>query len=232
MAYKNAFIKLACSSLILLPSFGDTITVSIQSSSLASNPNGPFTLEFQLTDGSGTSDGNNTILLSTFAFNGATLAQTSLSGGASATSSPFLLSLTDSSFFNDAQFQFLNPGAALSFQLTYTVNPDDGTPDVFTMLLLDSSLNPVPTLNPVDGISILEIDLPTTNPGAGALVQAYGVDLSNSSGVTVPAPLVGPVGAVPEPSTLLPTLLALTFLVAIHRRILRNRTRPTLTSFK
>ncbi len=44
--------------------------VSLDTSSLIGNAAGPFSLDFQFNDGSGTNDGNNTVTLTNFAFGG------------------------------------------------------------------------------------------------------------------------------------------------------------------
>src|SRR5579871_5069955 len=75
-----------------------TFTVSIDTSALMGNPGGPFSLDFQLTDGSGTNDGNNTATLSNFNFGvGAATGTANLSGGASGSLSSGI-TLTDNSF--------------------------------------------------------------------------------------------------------------------------------------
>ena len=46
------------------------MNVSLGTSALIGHPAGPFSLDFQLLDGAGTNDGNNTATLSQFVFGG------------------------------------------------------------------------------------------------------------------------------------------------------------------
>jgi hypothetical protein len=105
----------------VLPAFGDTIT--IDTSSLIGDPNGPFVMDFQFTDGNGIGDGNNTVTLSNFSDpRSLTLVPGSVTGGVTVNSGPFSFSMTDTSFFNEVQFT-LNPDAILSFDLPLTQHP-------------------------------------------------------------------------------------------------------------
>jgi hypothetical protein len=47
-------------------------TVTLDTSALGALPNGPFSLGFELADGSGTGDGNNSVVLSDFQFGSGT----------------------------------------------------------------------------------------------------------------------------------------------------------------
>jgi hypothetical protein len=173
---------------------------TLNTSSLISNPNAPFTLDFSFTDGSGTGDGNNTITLSNFAAGAGSLTQSSISGEVTVNASPFSIMLEDSSFFNDVQFTFV-PDATFSFQLNATSNADSGTPDTFTLAILDRNLNNIPTTNPNNGIAFVEVDLPTTNPANGTQVILSGT-VANSDDVDIPAPT-----GTPEPPTFVSILV-------------------------
>ena len=170
---------------------------TLDTSSLIGNPNAPFTLDLSFTDGAGTGDGNNTITLSNFALGAGSLTESSISGGFTVNASPFRIALKDSSFFNDVQFTFV-PDAMFSFQLDATSNPDSGTPDTFTLAILDKDLNNIPTMNPNNGIAFVEADLPTTNPANGTQVILSGT-AANSDDVAIPTPT-----GIPEPSTFVP----------------------------
>ena len=131
--------------LVLLTSimtFADVVT--LDTSSLIGNPSGPFTLDFTFIDGSGTGDGNNTITLSDFVLGAGSLTLSSSTGGVTVGASPFTVTLTDTSFYNDVQFTFV-PDTSLSFDIEATSNPDDGTPDSFTLGILDRGLINIPT---------------------------------------------------------------------------------------
>jgi hypothetical protein len=188
-------IRFAIALFASLTAFGGTV-YTFDTSSLVGNPNAPFTLDFNFNDGSGAGDGNNTVTLSSFVLGAGSLTQSSISGGVTVNASPFSVTLTDNSFFNDVQFTFV-PDTSLSFQIDYTANPDDGTPDTFTVAILDRNLINVPTTNPNNGIAFIELDLPTANPTAGTQLILSG-STQNSDGVNIPPPTSG---AVPEPST-------------------------------
>src|ERR1700730_15819533 len=101
--------------LVLMASqvFGDSIYfVSVDTSTLPS-AQGPYQLYLNLLDGSGTGDGNNTVILDTFACTGI-----SLSGCPSG-----VFSLTDSSFSTVTTLGF-TAGGKLAFELALTGNLD------------------------------------------------------------------------------------------------------------
>jgi hypothetical protein len=111
---------------------------------LAGHTAGPFSLEFQLNDGSGTNDGNNTASLSNFLFNGgAAVGSPTLNGGASGNLTSGV-TLTDNSFFN--QFiQGFTAGSTLSFRLSLSTNVGSGgTPDQFSFAILDKTGTEIP----------------------------------------------------------------------------------------
>jgi hypothetical protein len=191
--------------------------VAVESGPLIGQSAGPFALELQFNDGSGTSDGNNTAILSGFFFGGGgpTGTATTLGGVFGALGSS--ISMTDSSFFN--QFiQGLTPGASLSFQLALTTNVDGGgVPDEFSLSILDSSGFEIPTLGPGNALVIIDLgsDIPT--------ISTYRTNTSqnpNAGGppIDIAAPQVTPV---PEPSTL--PLLAIGVLVLAIMTRLRKR---------
>lgn len=183
----------------VLPAFGDTI-FTIDTSTLISNPNGPFIMDFQFSDFSGGGDGNNTVTLSNFSDpSSLTFVPGSAFGGVTVNSGPFSVTMTDSSFFDEVQFT-LNPDATLSFDFQSTQNPEPGTPDTFIFDILDSSLNNIPTTNVNNGIAFIEVDLPTTDPTAATQIITS-ASTTNSDNVVIGAPSSGS-SSVPEPSTL------------------------------
>ena len=181
---------------IAAAAFGDTI--SIDTSSLEGNINAPFTLDLQLSDGSGSNDGNNTVTLSDFNVGSGSLTLASTSGGGVFSNSPLQVQLTDNSFFNDVQFT-IDPGATLSFDLSATSNADAGTPDVFTLAILDSGYSDLPTSNVNNGIALVEYDFPTVSPTGTAELILSGTN-STFDGVTIPTPQTGTLSSTPEPS--------------------------------
>jgi hypothetical protein len=202
--------RLILSTLIATAAFGSTI--SIDTASLEGNPNAPFTLDFQFTDGGG-AGADNTITLSDFNLGGGSLTLVSSSPGVTIDSGPFGIEMTDSSFFGDAEFTFV-PGPTLSFNLSATSNADAGTPDVFALAILDSGFNDLPTTNQNNGIALVEYDFPTTDPSGAAQLILSGT-VANSDGVTIPAPSV--VSSTPEPAGLFWILTALPILLRLRR---------------
>jgi hypothetical protein len=193
--------------LAVTPAFSSSLSFVIDTSTLIGNPTGPFILDFQFTDGSGTGDGNNTVTLSTFSDPASLMVvPSSETGGVILAGSPFGFTMTDSSFFNEISF-LLAPDSSLGFRFDSTDNPESGTPDTFIVDLLDSSFNNIPTTNPNNGIALIEVDLPTTNPASGTQVITSG-SLANSDGVVFAAPTESSV-ATPEPSTLATMMLGL-----------------------
>jgi hypothetical protein len=174
-------------------------SVSLNTSPLVGEAAGPFSLAFEFTDGSGTGDANNTVILSSFQFGvgGSASGLPSAFGGAAGDTSSGI-TLIDSSFFN-ALVQPFNPGSMLGFILDTTTNVDAGpTPDEFSFSILDSSGGPIPTLGFVDAFLVLDID--SSTPTA----QTFSSDPSTppqggGGGITMDAPQAT-IGT-PEPGT-------------------------------
>lgn len=168
---------------------GISVNVSINTSGLPTTPGSE--IFFIFTDGSGTGDANNTATLNTFALGGGTVGAVDFSntfGGASGDISS-AVSLTDSSFTNVFAETF-SAGASLSFLLNLTTNVDaGGTPDQFSVSIVDPSGNFLLPSDPLTG-NLLAINLDSANPSVSTF----------SSLVNVSTP--GPVST-PEPATLL-----------------------------
>lgn len=209
----------------------DTIfTVTMNTAPLAVAPGsaaGPFSMFFQLTDGSGLNDANNTATLSNFQFGGGSVgacpANCITSGGASGSAASSIV-LTDTTFFS-ALDQGFTPGSSLSFQVDLTTNVDSGgTPDLFSFSLLDNSGFSLPTLDPTGADTLLTVNVDSSNPA----ILTYGSDAarSTSGGVTVSlaAPVLGTPGSqtVPEPDSLLWIGGGLAGLVFVPRRKTRR----------
>jgi len=147
--------------------------VDINTASLVGNASGPFSLDFQLNDGSGTGDGNNTATINNFAFgSGGATGTANLSGGASGNLSS-AVSLTDTSAFNEF-YQTFNTGSTLSFDVTLTLNSDSGpTPDSFAFVILDNTLSNIPTTGVGDSYLLVNLGPTpsiTTGPSASPAV--------------------------------------------------------------
>jgi hypothetical protein len=164
-------------------------TVMVNTAGLIGSPSAPFSLDFQLTDGSGTGDGNNTATVSGFAFGGGGPSGGAFTTGGVGGDLGSAVTLTDSAPFQFPYefYQGFTPGATLSFNVSITGNADAGlTPDGFSFAILDNNLFNIPTTG--IGDSLVQINLgaaPQVNLGQG----------TGPEGVSVS------VVAAPEPST-------------------------------
>jgi hypothetical protein len=173
--------------------------VSLQTSALIGHPAGPFALELQFNDGSGTGDANNTATLSDFALAGGSASGPTTTFGGVAGTIGTSVTMIDSSFFNQFTEGF-TPGTSLSFQLKLTTNLDSGgVPDEFSLSILDSSGVEIPTLGPANAFLIMDIDSdsPSTftfasdtsqNPNAGGPPIAIGAPILTTPSSQVPEP--------------------------------------------
>jgi hypothetical protein len=203
--------------------------VSMDTSALIGQPNppGPFYLDFQFTDGSGTSDGNNTARIGNFHFDsgGALVGSPTTAGGVSGDLSG-TLTLTDSSFFTEYTQQF-TPGDPMHFDMFVTLNPDSGAPDELSFALLetDTSGNLVEIPTTAANNAFLTVDLTTPGPS----IQTAGTPLGFNLTINPPT-VTAPSGSTPEPDTLV--LLAGMGVSAVglllHRRQVRHRCRNVL----
>lgn len=189
------------------------VDVSLDTSSLAGNSGSPFVLDLQLNDGSGTSDANNTAVVTQLSFGtGSAVGVPQVGGGA--TASAGTVTLADSGFVNFFDQSF-TPGSKLSFDLNLTTNVDAGpTPDEFSMSLFDAAGNMIPTTGLLSAFLVIDIDsnAPTIQTFAGS-----------GDFAAIGAPIVGPIappgGSAPEPGT-----VALLGLAGIG--LLRTRRKP------
>jgi hypothetical protein len=175
--------------------------ISMNTAPLIGDAAGAFSLEFQLNDGSGIGDKNNTANLTNFLFTGGTaVGSPTLTGGATGNLTSGA-SLTDSSFFNQFIQEF-TPGNTLSFRLSLSTNVDSGgTPDEFSLAILDHTGSEIPTKSLFD--VFVQIDIDSTNP----LIHTFATDVSRKPAggggpIDIAAPTVTPVNSVPEPSML------------------------------
>jgi hypothetical protein len=190
----------------------DTIyDISLNTSALQGNANGPFALDFQLTSGDTTSGILNIASLSQFSFGNSGSAGAgqpfSNSGNASGSlASTVSLSTSGGTFFNEFSQNFV-PGNTLSFQLDLSNHPQSGpTPDEFTFQLIDGTTSEVTTTDPSGSNSLIVVDL----NGATVVPQIY---TTTSDGVSI-SPVV--TSAAPEPGTCL--LLSAVIIIAAIKR--------------
>jgi|SRR5689334_4464155 PEP-CTERM motif len=158
--------------------------VSLNTSSISGSP---FTVAFQLTDGSGTLDANNTVTISglDFGTGGSASGAANLISGATGNSASGF-TLTDSDFFNAVEQQFI-AGSMLSFTFDLTGNFDGITPDEFAF-----SIEEIATSDPGGALVIADVGNTPQTFAASSPYQALGS-----------AQLATPTSSVPEPSSLL-----------------------------
>ena len=187
-------------------------TVSLNTAPLIGHAAGPFSLDFQLNDGSGIGDANNTAIVTNFNFGvgGAPASSPSSAGGASGNLST-AVSLTDSGFLNYLLQQF-TPGNTLSFTIQLTTNVESPTPDQFSFGILDSGGNEIPTLGPGD--AFLTVDLSSGTPTNSYASDPSRTPVAGGSAINIAKPVV-----IPEPAIVALVSLALAgFLVLNCRR--------------
>jgi len=205
------FLTLLCCS---VGQAGVIYSISINTAPLIGHPAAPFALEFQLNDGKGTGDANNTAMLTGFSFGGGgPSGSPTLTGGATGNATSGI-TLTDSSFYNEL-VQGFTPGSILTFQLSLTTNVDTGgTPDQFSFAFLDKTATEIPTLASFVDVFV-QIDITSANP----TVQTFASDMSRGpAGGGSPINIAAPVVAlVPEPTTILLSVFGLLTLLAWRR---------------
>jgi hypothetical protein len=178
----------------------------------------PFYLDFQLTDGSGSGDGNNTAWLSNFNFHGGVPMGATAGAGTFTGNLSSSVSLSDRSFFNEF-YQAFTPGSFLQFDLNLTTRVDSGLfPDSFAFAILDSTLFNLPTLS---GGSDVFASIDITGPSAVVHTFASNGSVAPAAGgpmIVLPAPTAT---AIPEPSTygcFAAVALAFTAVLRLRRR--------------
>ena len=187
-----------------------TFNVSLDTSALVGHPSGPFYLDFQLIDGSGIGNGNNTALVSDFQFGGggADGSATTIGGASGDLTSG--ITLVDTEFWNEL-YQAFTPGSWLSFAVTLSANAESGfAPDMFSFSILDSSLWNIPTQAYDWSDSLLQITL----DGPNTFAETFGGD-GDYDGIGAPTATAA---AVPEGSTYGIGLISLIVLIAARTR--------------
>jgi hypothetical protein len=195
-----ALVTLISGPLCARPASADLILdVTLDTTALTVGPGGPFSLFFQLIDGSGLGNADNTVTLSGFSFgSGGAEGSPTLEGDATGDLGTSV-TLVDGAFFN-AFLQGFTPGGVLSFALSITTNVDaSGTPDAFAFSILDGGGFPLASLDPTLADTLMTIVLDSSNPA----VLTYGSDPARGS-LEVSAPVVSqvPQVSVPEPASL------------------------------
>jgi len=164
--------------------------IHLDTSALIANSAGPFYLDFQLNDGAGLGNNDNTAVLSAFDFHGgAALTDVNAFGGATGDLAS-TVTLHDSSFLNEF-FQSFTPGQSLDFHLTLSTTVDTPTPDLFVFSILDRNTFTIATTAASDALIEITID------GLTPSLQTYAGDVAGG-GIALDAPSIA---AVPEPAT-------------------------------
>lgn len=172
---KTTFRALALMAALLatVAAKADTsFSVSLDTSTLIGNPAGPYSLDFQLNDGSGFGDGNNWASVSNFQFGGGSASGSpTLIGGASGSLSSSV-ALTDTDPLFNEFYQAFIPGAWLSFSVHLSTNfLIGGTPDLFSFAILDGNLMNLPTQS-VGTDSFLSVGIDSATPTVTAAASA------------------------------------------------------------
>lgn len=183
--------------------------VDIATSALVGHASAPFSLDLQLIgDSSGGTP--NTITIDHFTFGGGSASGAATLAGGAAGDLSLGVSLDNASAFSSEFYQGFVAGSSLGFDLNFSNNPRSGTPDGFSISILDSSLQNIPTTGTGDSLLLLSI----RNPYSSA-------DLELSAGTGTFASVT--VSAVPEPGE---TGIACASLLAVGvllRRFQRSR---------
>ncbi|HEY9155983.1 MAG TPA: NF038129 family PEP-CTERM protein [Opitutaceae bacterium] len=202
----RAFTATAALALASVASADIQFRVQLDTSSLISNPSGPFSLDFQLNDGSGWGDANNWATISNLTFGGGSpTGSASTMGGAWGDLGSSVALVDSDPLLNDFT-QGFTPGSWLSFDVHLSTNVDSGgTPDEFSFAILDGNFFNLPT-NSLGTDTFVQVALDSANP---TILIASSVDGA------IAAPTVTPV---PEASTYGLMGAALLGLVALKRR--------------
>lgn len=190
---------LFCLMLAGSPAFAQTTVqkhVSWNVDPLVGHAAGPFSLNFQLTDGAGTGNGNVTVTVSNAPFAG--------------------FSFNNSSFFQSNISAFTPMvGVPVEFDLTFTYTGTDApTPDQFSFAALDSSNVELPTVGPADALATFDVT------GSGIVVATYAGDAGQAPNIGFQAPVVTDIGApvVPEPASAALLVPAAVLLFGLRRK--------------
>jgi hypothetical protein len=188
--------------------------VSLDVSSLASNPNAPFALDLQLVPGS--NNVTNTVTLSNFVVTGGSFLGTPdfTFGGASGSTATSVV-LTNSNSTDNEYAEVFSAGVSLiTFKVTETLNSEtvgSGTPipEQFNVAIYDKNIDNLSTLDPSGGNALVSSALVAGNTLSS--VQTFS---SPDSGVNA---TVG-TSAIPEPGSAGLLLLGACGLLARRKR--------------
>jgi hypothetical protein len=211
--YKRYGFLLVILCLSTVASFAGTIDVSVNTSALVGA--GDFYLEFTLNDGSGSGNGNNTVIVDNFDFGGGSEGGLSLFPYLGDVSGDTTIGLTFKDTDLQADYmQSFTAGGTLTFRITLpTANVDSPNPDAFYFAILDSGQSAIPTNSPISPSVFLSVDI----TGGLPIINRYHSDTSQTP-IDIGAPTATfDAGPVPEPAMTLP-MVALFGLAAYLRK--------------
>jgi hypothetical protein len=194
--FKTAQVALFGACTMLCASTGQAGTLSfhvdVNTSSIVGNPNGPFSLDFQL---NGVGPASNTVTLDDFTFTGgAPTGSPSLFGNATGNLGS-TVSLNDAGSANNEFFEgFSASTTEIQFDALVTENVNTPTPDAFVMAVLDDNLFNIPTTSAGGDDSLLLLNISQSNLNLGSFQTARST--APDAGVTVGVTIT------PEPGTL------------------------------
>jgi len=184
-----------------------TFNVSLDTSSILGTTG---QVVFELIDGDGVVD--NSVLLSSFAFGGGSVAAPADYQGTTGVNGDLSGSVSMNDSAPLALFtQLLTFGSSLSFQITATNNfSGGGSPDGFSMGLYTPDFSACYSDDQV-GCLLLQLDI------AGGTLSASSFTLNGASAEGLPAPIVTLVGTLPEPASLLLLIIGIMSLASVRR---------------
>jgi hypothetical protein len=187
---------------------------------------GPYALDFTLTSGGNT----NTVIINSFNLGGGSALSSMIfmTGGASGdiNSPPGSITVTDNvqvnpgaGAFNDFNEVFAPGTLAVAFAVNMTTSFVSGTPDRFTLSILDQTGNPIPTTDTGNNNEFALLGANITGPSMTlSNIETYTAG-SGANQITVS---VSPFGSiVPEPATVVPMCLGIGTVLgwyALHHR--------------
>ena len=157
--------------------------VNLNTALLTGNTAAPFAVDFQLGAGNGLA---NTVTLSGFTFQGGSATGSGVTMGNATGDLTNGVTLMDLSTINEYYQTYTTGVTSIGFNVTTTLNPSAGVPDLFTVSILDKQLNPIQTNSPGVGTSAETdylVGLPVDDHTAFSSVQTYS---SNVAGSTTP----------------------------------------------
>lgn len=171
----RTFALLAALTATVLVRANSSFNVYVDTSALAGNSAGPFSLDFQLNDGSAIGDGNNTVTLGDFKFGGGSAVGGATTSGGAGGDLASGISITDSDWTLNEFYQGFLPGSWLTFNLSLSTNFDlGGTPDIFSVAILDGNLMNLATQS-FGSDNFLEINIDSLTPSVATFASADGL---------------------------------------------------------